>query len=327
MLDLTRPLSVWATALVVILLTPPAVPAQVIEPPMHVASQAPLQSIRLATVPAAGTPPRKGELRVQLTSTWTNVWINERPNLLVDYEATDTRLAATWGLSDTFSVQLEYDERRRFGGRLDSLIQEFHHDIGNGLNGRDTVPRDSIHIEVRDPSSGELLISRHDSSTFARGLSLTAARSRALRYGRLAYSVTLRVPVRYDGKEVSTSSDAGLSLAWAHQLAGRSIHVGAAVARLGRTQLEFPAERLQMTGFAALVQPLTPRTAMIVQYLFNEGVAVSGPLSRSAHEVTVGGRVRLSGQTALDVGLVENIIHFDNGPDVGIHFGVNWTSR
>jgi len=318
-------MSVSIAALALILLTVHAVPAHAIEPPMHVASQAPLQSIRLATVPAAGTPPRQGEVRVQLTSTWTNVWINERPNLLVDYEATDTRLAATWGLSDTFSVQLEYDERRRFGGSLDSFIQEFHHEIGNGLNGRDTVPRDSIHIEVRDPSSGELLISRHDSRTFARGLSLTAARSRELPRGRLAFSATLRVPVRYGGEEVSTSSDAGLSVAWAHDLAGRSIHVGAAVARLGRTRLEFPAERLQMTGFAALVRPLTPRAAVIVQYLFNEGVAVSGPLSESAHEVTVGGRFRLSDQAALDVGLVENIINYDNGPDFGIHFGINWT--
>lgn len=316
-----------SAALAVILLTVHAVPAGAIEPPMRVASQAPLQSIRLAAVPAAGTPPRKGELRVHLTSTWTNVWINERPDLLLDYEATDTRVTGTWGVSDTFSVQLEYDERRRFGGALDSLIQDFHREIGNGLNGRDTVPRDSIHIEVRDPRSGELLISRYDASTFSRGLSLTAARSRELLHGRLAYSATLRVPLRYRGDEVSISSDAGLSVAWARNLAGRSVHVGAAVARLGRTRLEFPAERLQTTGFAAVVQPLTPRTAAIVQYLFNEGVAVSGPVSRNAHEVTVGGRFRLGDRTSLDIGLVENIINYDNGPDFGIHFGINWTSE
>lgn len=84
---------------------------------------------------------------------------------------------------------------------------------------------------------------------------------------------------------------------------------------------------MQLTGFGAVIQPLTPRSAVILQYLFNEGAMLSGPVSRSAHEVTVGSRFRLSDRTSLDIGLVENIINYDNGPDFGVHFGISWASE
>ncbi|HEX6177459.1 MAG TPA: DUF3187 family protein, partial [Thermoanaerobaculia bacterium] len=69
-------------------------------------------------------------------------------------------------------------------------------------------------------------------------------------------------------------------------------------------------------------QPVTQRTSVIVQYLFNEGIAATGSLGRHAHEVTIGGRMRIANRTSIDFGLIENVLNYDNGPDFGIHFAI-----
>lgn len=311
-------------ALVLALLTSPGVSAQTaIEPPMRIPSQAPLQSTRLALIPAASADLRKGEVRVEFAETWTNVWVNERPALLLDYEALESRVSATWAVTETWVLELETDDRRRFGGAMDASIQNFHQAIGNGLNGRDTVPRNTVNIEVRNPSTGELALSLHDEGTFSRGLSASAAKSRTFLGGRLAFAVTVRVPLQHSGEELATGSDAGLSTGWSRNVAGRSIHLGVGVTRRGGVLVDFPVQRIQRTGLVAVVQPITARTAAVLQYLFNDGVARSGPLSHAAHEVTIGGRFYVTDRTALDFGVIENVLNYDNGPDVGIHLRIS----
>jgi hypothetical protein len=65
----------------------------------------------------------------------------------------------------------------------------------------------------------------------------------------------------------------------------------------------------------------------VVQYLFSEGAAETGALGRNAHELTVGGRVHVTADTSVDIGLIENFINYDNGPDFGIHIGISRRTR
>lgn len=290
---------------------------------MRIASQAPLQSLRLGMVPVFPGELAPGALQAEFSQTWTNVWINDRPNVLLDYEALHTRLTVGWRPAESTLLEIGIEERSAFGGVLDPLIQNFHHRIGNTLNGRDTVPRGTVNIEIRDAASGELLMERRDLGPFARGVSVTVARTTDTPHGRLAWGATLRVPLRHAGDELTSSTDAGVSAAWSRNVLGRSVHAGAGITRFGSDRIGgVRVHRLQGTGFAAIVQPLSPRTSAVAQYLFNEGVARGGALGRNAHEVSLGGRVRIGRNTTLEVALLENVINFDNGPDFGIHIGV-----
>jgi len=223
---------------------------------------------------------------------------------------------------------MDLDERRRLGGALDAAIQNFHRLIGNGLNGRDSVPRNAVNIEVRDPDNGQVTLLLNDEGTFSRGVSATVGRSKRLLGGRATLGTSLRVPLRHGGEELATGTDIGISAGWSGNIAGSSVHLGAGVARLGRVEVDAPIRRVQKTALAAYVQPLTPRTAAILQYLYNDGTARGGPLGRDIHEVTIGGRLYISPYTSIDFGLIENVLHYDNGPDVGIHIGISriWPS-
>ncbi len=293
-----------------------------VEPPMWVSSQSPAQSLHLGVVPVVPQKLAPGEMSVQRSDTWTNVWIDKRPELLIDYEAVDSRLGISIGLPRSMQLQIGLEDRIGTGGQLDPLIERFHRLIGN-RNARDTVRRGSINIEVRDPETGALLVSRRSLGPFSRGADLTLSKRYALRRGDGSGAVSVRFPRQGSDAITPAGVDAAVSVAWSGLIRGRSLHTGAALTRFASASVgPMHERRIGRTLFAAVVQPTSPRTALIAQYLYNASVVESGPLATGSHELTVGARLHATSSTAFDAGIVENIINFKNGPDFGFHFGM-----
>jgi hypothetical protein len=290
---------------------------------MWIASQSPLQSLHLGLLPAVPRDLAPGEISVQRSETWTNVWIDQRPELLVDYEAVDSRLGISVGLPRSMQLQIALEDRTGTGGKLDSLIENFHHVIGNH-DDRHTVNRDTVNIELRDPKTGALIVSRHSLGPFSRAASATLSKRYAFGPGELAAAASVRIPRKGSDTLGPDGIDSGISLAWSGLVRGRSVHAGAGLSRLANPYIgPLRVGRIEKTLFAAAVQAMTARTALIAQYLFNASIAESGPLATGSHEVTLGTRVHVTQSTAFDIGVVENIINLNNGPDFGFHFGLS----
>ena len=63
---------------------------------------------------------------------------------------------------------------------------------------------------------------------------------------------------------------------------------------------------------------------MLLQLLTTEGAIDDfGPFSATSNEITLGYKWEFVPRTILEVGLIENIVEFDNSPDFGIHLGVS----
>jgi hypothetical protein len=303
--------------------------ADTVESPMWISSQSPLQSLHLGLLPAVPRDLAPGEISTERSETWTNVWIDQRPELLIDYEAVDSRLGVSIGLRRSMQLQIALEDRTGTGGKLDSLIENFHHLIGN-RDDRHTVNRDTVNIELRDPKTGALIASRHSLGPFSRAASATLSKRYAFGPDQLAAAVSVRIPRRGSDRLGPGGLDSGISLAWSGLIRGRSLHAGAGLSRLSNPYIgPLRVGRIEKTLFVAAAQPMTTRTALIAQYLFNASIAESGPLASGSHEVTLGTRVHITRYTAFDVGLVENIINLNNGPDFGFHFGLihNTTRR
>lgn len=66
--------------------------------------------------------------------------------------------------------------------------------------------------------------------------------------------------------------------------------------------------------------------SLILQYLGTEGQAVDfGPFSETSNEIVVGWKWEAAPGGVLEVGLIENVVTFDNSPDFGVHAA--WTQR
>ncbi len=85
--------------------------------PLSVRSQSPFQSLRLGIVPRTPSTLAHGQHQVRLGGTWSNIWANDGGSFdpandeyglyLLDYETLDTTLAYSYGLSDTFQIEVE----------------------------------------------------------------------------------------------------------------------------------------------------------------------------------------------------------------------------
>ena len=301
--------------------------AATIEQPMWVSSQSPAQSLHLGILPAVPRALAPGEFFVQRSDTWTNVWIDQQPGLLIDYEAVDARLGVSVGLPRSMQLQIALEDRLGTGGRLDPLIEKFHRVIGNH-DRRNSVARDSIHIEIRDPETGALLISRTSLGSFSRGLDLTLSKRRHLWDGDVSAAMSVRFPRQGSAGIDPGGMDTAVSVAWSGLAGGRTLNVGGGLTRFATASLgPIRARRIGRTMFVGVAQPTSPRTALIAQYLYNASIAEVAPLDSGSHEVAVGARFHATPQTSLDVAFIENIINFRNGPDFGFHFGLNHDIR
>lgn len=164
--------------------------ADTVESPMWISSQSPLQSLHLGLLPAVPPDLAPGEMSTQRSETWTNVWIDQRPELLIDYEAVDSRLGVNIGLQRSMQLLIALEDRTGTGGKLDSMIETFHHLIGNH-DDRHTVNRDTVNIELRDPKTGALIVSRHSLGPFSRAASATLSKRYAFGPGQLAGAVSV----------------------------------------------------------------------------------------------------------------------------------------
>jgi len=302
--------------------------------PLSVRSQSPFQSLRLGILPRTPSTLARGEQQLRLGSTWSNVWANDAGSFdpgngelgpyLLDYESLDANLAYTYGLSDTFELEVEYEQRWRSGGVMDGFIEGFHDLFGLDQSGRDQWPRNQCRIVIdRGNDRPPLVLGEESCGTFARSV-LVSLQNNLTCGGRKLPALSWAVTGRYflGGTELEGNDfDIALSVAASHRFGRFYVYMTLGFAWFGSTSVyDLALNDTQFTVLAAGEWRFKPRMSLILQYLGSEGVAKDlGPFSSVSNEVIVGWKWELRPAGVLEIGLLENILSFDNSPDFGIH--------
>ena len=131
--------------------------------PLKLRSQSGFQALRLMMVPRVPSTIGKKGWEFSGTLVWSNLWaVDDKvfsPDegslgpYLIDAETLEGNLALSYGLSDTFEIEIGYEFRSHFGGILDGVIEAFHDFIGVGQQGRERWPRDQFHF-IWNPENG-----------------------------------------------------------------------------------------------------------------------------------------------------------------------------
>ena len=303
--------------------------------PMAVRSQSPFQSLRLGILPRTPSTLAKGQQQLRLGATWSNVWANDDGSFdpanseigpyLLDYESLDANLAYAYGLSDTFELEVEYEQRWRFGGVMDSFIEGFHDLFGLGQSGRDQWPQDQCMIVI-DPGDGSppLILDDGSCGTFARSILLTLQNNVTCgtdKLPALSWSVTGRYAAGNPSEVEDGDWDVALSVAASHRFGKFYVYLTLGYAWYSSDSVYgIELENTQATVLAAGEWRFNPRMSFVLQYLGSEGVAKDlGPFSDLSNEVMIGWKWELRQAGVLEIGLLENIVSFDNSPDFGVH--------
>ena len=310
--------------------------------PLSVRSQSAFQSLRLGILPRTPSTLARGQHQVRLGASWANTWNVDGNSFdpenddygpyLLDYESLDANISYAYGLSDTMQIEGEYEQRWRFGGGVDGFIESFHDLFGLGQGGRDEWPRNQTNIFI-DPQNGDPPVSLEGSEvsgTFARNLLVTFQHNvtcGTAKWPALSWAATGRYSLGNPGDLEGSNFDIALSAAASRRFGKFYVYLTLGFAWYGSdTAFGLELETTQATVLAAGEWRFKPRMSFVLQYLGTQGVAKDlGVFSDTSNELVLGWKWEVRPNGVLEIGLLENVISFDNSPDFGVHAA--WTQR
>jgi thioredoxin-related protein len=299
--------------------------------PLDLPSQSPIQALRLGLSPRTPSTLGRGEVEARFRSTWVNIWAPEDPEFVFDYEQLQTNIGMAYGLTDTIQLELGFETRSRFGGAMDSFIQEFHDLFSIDQNGRDEVPRGDFTFDI-GPSNGSpgVSLTDGDKGIYATSLLFTLQHNitcGTVSWPAVAYAFTLRTELKNEDLEGGSPLDLGMWLSASRRFGDCYLYGTIGYTLFGREAFHSVELRgNQLSGLVTIEWRFKPRASLLAQYLITEGAAEDlGDLSSSSNEITLGAKWEIVKGTVLEFGLVENVITLGNSPDFGLHFGI--TSR
>jgi thiol-disulfide isomerase/thioredoxin len=303
--------------------------------PLSVRSQSAFQSLRLGILPRTPSTLGRGQHQLRVGATWANQWANDDSSFdpendeygryLLDYESLDAHISYAYGLSDTIQLEAEYEQRWRFGGVMDSFVQGFHDLFGLDQSGRELVPRSQFRILLDPHADGRSVdLGSGSSGTFARNLLFTFQHNvtcGTATWPALSYALTGRYGVGEVGETEGGAWDVALSVAASRRFGKFYAYLTLGYAWYSSDSFfGIELENTQFTILAAGEWRFKPRMSLLLQIMTTQGVAVDfDPFSKTSNEVIFGWKWEVRQAGVLEIGLLENIVTFDNSPDFGVH--------
>jgi len=247
---------------------------------------------------------------------------------LLDGEVSVAAVRLRRGLPRGWEVEVTVPYLTIGGGILDGPTETFHDAAGLDLDGRQSVPRGRYLLFLGDPAHEVWRSSRPGNSL---GDVRLAARKRLeLRSSRYSLVVdgSVKLPTGDDGDLMSTGSGDLAVQALLTRCGRRScLHAGAGLRRVGEWEaLSLPARSLT-GGLVGWERAWGERLSLALHLLYAEspyGGTAYATLRADVFQLTGGVRYRTGPHQSLWLGVVENVVHFENGADIALHLGIEW---
>lgn len=297
--------------------------------PLRLPSQSPFQSLRYGLMPRTPSTLAEGFFEARWTETWVNLWAIDAGEHLVDFEMLQSSFSLAYGLSDVLQIEVGFVQKSRFGGVMDGFIQDFHDLFGIDQGGRDDAEKGGFALQVdREDGTTAVRLDPGDRGSFSESLLATLQHNVTCGTDVLpafAYALTVRRELG-DQEDMpdAESVDLAASVSLSKRFGDFYGYVSVGYAWFGKERFEGVELRAtQLSGLVALEWQVGAGASLVVQYLISEGVAEDlREFSEASYEVTFGGKFEVAPMTVLEIGLVENVVTFDNSPDFGIHAGL-----
>lgn len=267
-----------------------------------------------------------GTFEIRSSVTWVNLWGWKPARYLVDGEVARVSWAFTYGVSKSLEVRLEVPFTLRTGGLLDKPIEGFHDTFGYVQAGRDSFPRNRFRVVFYPPDGSDVRLDESDTGLDPGDLTL-AARWAVFKGSpwlpAVGLSQTLKIPT---GQNEGGGVDGAIGVSLSKRIWKGYGYFAFQYTRYGAGEILGISMRSEQWSFlVGLEAPLSEGFSLVVQDLIQTGAARDFyAFSDTTHEVAAGFKYRLRPEVLLEFGLIENLVNYDNSPDIGVHFGLSW---
>lgn len=296
--------------------------------PLRLSSQSPFQALHLAAPSGAPSTLPRGRWEIRETTAWSKIW-GQAADYLLNFELLSTSHAVTYGVTDDLQVELGVVQSTRFGGNLDGFVRGFHDAFGIPQDGRDEFPKGAYRFELKGKNGAPVVVHEDRTNTSTEHLYFSVQQTLTGGSEWLP-AVSVSVSVKGDLQESDDVAGAGLEAAASVSLAKRLSDDVFAYLTVGYAHFgdqSFHGLGMRSSGLsvlAALEWSVMENVSLVLQQLRSQGVLKNyGLLSQASTEISVGIKVEAGPGVVFEMGLIENIIVFDNSPDFGLHFGLS----
>jgi len=321
--------------------------------PLRVRDQFLLNMAFLALDPAPATVLGRGEWQIDAVLTATNTFAHsaavadfleagrERRQLTLDElrslptgdegifqldaEVYRTAITLRRGIGRRLQLELLIPVLAFQGGFADGIIEDFHDAFGFGQSGRLGVPRDGYLVYVRR-RDGELLVDRSPTAGLG-DLVLGAKLDLRRQPGPLLLALQGQVKLPTGDQERlygSGAADAGVQLLASRYFRRSCVHASAGLVYLGAWDALGTKDQVRASAMAGYEHALGRRVSAILQATVSQSPFDRldlEELSAVSYQASAGLKVAAGERGMLFVAFTENLVHFDNTADIGLHLG------
>ncbi len=265
-----------------------------------------------------------------LTASDVNALLKQQDDFFIfDAEVAVADVEYIRALSKRTQVRLEWPLISRGGGFLDHTIEQFHSSAGLGSADRDVIDRNDVNI-----------VARMDGRTFA-----LTGRGTHVAPGDPTVSLQHSFPLGTDADVIleaaakialggergyfsSGASDLGVQVSAERRFSRNAFYGGISFVRVGEGHV-FHVFRLSNSPsvIGAWERRMGAATWLITQTTWSRETlkpATRSPLDEDRIQITAGVRRRVGHRAIATFALTENIVHFKNTPDIGVHVSLAW---
>jgi hypothetical protein len=248
---------------------------------------------------------------------------------LVDGEVATTRLSARRGLPRGFEMELSVPIHRVSGGSFDPLVESFHSALGVDQDGRQSVLQDNYLLFLQ--INGAEFLQEQPPGTNLGDVVLEARRSFGLGGDKpkLVLNTGVKLPIGDEELLIGSGAVDLLTQLFVSRCQSRNCLYGGLTLRyLGAWDQLGVDEQLVgsiLGGFEVRVARASSIVAQFTGARSPYGGLGLQDIDEDTFHVAVGWRSDLPGQRGFAVAFTENLVHFDNGSDIGIY--VNLSQR
>lgn len=293
--------------------------------PLTIRSLSPAQSLRLSPIPRSPYGLPEGQTELQFNIAVASVYSSQEGLFVLDYHFTDTRFAINQGFTNNWSAEVSINERRIVNAHLDQLTLEFHDLFGIDQNGREAAVKDGTNIQISEYGI-DLGNEVRGQTSQTIGISVQKVLAdKSIGWPAIAVNFNMSYEMLHDGLIEHGAFDYGVQFSIAQKKSNGYAYGNLSYTEFGSDDvLGLPLIDHQFSGMFGYEFNMDRDEAFLLQYLFSEGVVDDmGELSEYSHEIHIGYKWRTESYL-FEAGLVENIVNFENSPDVAFTFGVTY---
>ncbi|HSN69369.1 MAG TPA: DUF3187 family protein [Thermoanaerobaculia bacterium] len=335
----------------------PATGQEVLMGPLRIRDLSPLSLFRLDMPPAHAVNSIEHGWGVELTYSQANLflvsdevhaYLNERPTdgpvteeearallarpaevFFFDAEVTILSLTAGRAINRNWQAMITVPYHWYGGGILDDVIERFHQTIGLRDAGRAHVPRDRVQVFARLGGAERIVLTDEVESGFGDAVA-------TLRYGRQLgeawhgiLETALKLPTGRDHLYFSKDEmDVGVQASIQYQQGASGYYASFSYIFVADDPFLPGVSDTPTLSLATERRILNDHTALLAQMTWSQSTAEGlerSDLTEDRMQISLGLRHRpVNANYTASVAITENVVHYKNTPDIGIHFGMAW---